>query len=227
LVQAIVKRSDWQSGNALAFVIRGTGKRVAEAYNGEPDSAPELVIEYSTSTTVKSLDARISAGADDAEEGSSGTMSLTGSDLELVLDASQQVVGLRFVGLNIPQGVTISNAYLQFKVDEVSTAATTLSLQTQTADSAPAFSYSSSNLSSRSRSSAATTWTVASWPTIAEASTAQRSPNLSAIIQEVISRPGWRAGNSLVIIITGSGKRVAESFEGDAAAAPLLHIDWQ
>jgi hypothetical protein len=47
---------------------------------------------------------------------------------------------------------------------------------------------------------------------------------MSAVIQEIVDRPGWSSGNALAILITGSGKRVAESFDGDASGAPLLHL---
>jgi hypothetical protein len=47
---------------------------------------------------------------------------------------------------------------------------------------------------------------------------------MSAVIQEIVDRSGWSSGNALAIIITGSGKRVADSFDGDANGAPLLHL---
>jgi hypothetical protein len=37
------------SGNALALVITGTGKRVAVAYDGIPAGAPLLRVEYAAS----------------------------------------------------------------------------------------------------------------------------------------------------------------------------------
>ncbi len=46
------------------------------------------------------------------------------------------------------------------------------------------------------------------------------------MIQEIVSRPGWSSGNSLAIIITGSGRRAAEAWNGDQAGAPLLHITY-
>ena len=46
------------------------------------------------------------------------------------------------------------------------------------------------------------------------------------MIQEIVDRAGWVEGNAVVIIITGSGARVAESYNGVAAAAPLLHIEY-
>ena len=41
-----------------------------------------------------------------------------------------------------------------------------------------------------------------------------------------MNRPGWTANNSIALLITGSGERTAESFDGVAAAAPLLHIEY-
>ena len=43
---------------------------------------------------------------------------------------------------------------------------------------------------------------------------------------EVVARPGWSSGNSLVVIITGTGSRTAESFDGDAAGAPVLYVEF-
>jgi hypothetical protein len=48
-----------------------------------------------------------------------------------------------------------------------------------------------------------------------------------AVIQEIVNRPGWVVGNPLALIVTGTGKRVADAFEGHAAGAPLLHLDYR
>jgi hypothetical protein len=45
------------------------------------------------------------------------------------------------------------------------------------------------------------------------------------VIQEIVNRPGWVAGNALVLIITGSGHREAESYEGDSGGAAVLHLE--
>ena len=44
VLQEIVDRSDWSAGNALALILSGDGRRVAESYDGT--AAPELVIQY-------------------------------------------------------------------------------------------------------------------------------------------------------------------------------------
>ena len=46
VVQEIVNRTGWVSGNALAMIITGTGHRTARAYEGKPTGTPLLHIEY-------------------------------------------------------------------------------------------------------------------------------------------------------------------------------------
>jgi hypothetical protein len=62
---------------------------------------------------------------------------------------------------------------------------------------------------------------------VGEAGSDQQTSDISSIIQEIVDRPGWSGGNSLAIIITGVGRRTAESFNGDADAAPVLHVEYQ
>src|SRR5688572_32549588 len=76
---------------------------------------------------VQIVDTRVSSGADDAEESSVGVVSLGSSDLELVNEATNQTVGVRFRGLNVPPGARILSAWLQFEVDETSTETTLVS----------------------------------------------------------------------------------------------------
>jgi hypothetical protein len=148
------------------------------------------------------------------------------SDLELVYDGNNQVVGMRFSGVSIPKGATITNAYLQFKVDETSTEATTLSIKGERSPNALAFTNTARNLSTRLRTTKAVSWSPSSWKTLKVMGAGQRSPNLAPVIQEIVNQTGWTSGNSLVMIITGSGHRVAEAYEVDPGGAPLLHIEY-
>ena len=68
-------------------------------------------------------------------------------------------------------------------------------------------------------------WTPGAWA-VGEAGTNQRTPDLAAIIQEVISRPAWVSGNALALIITGTGHRTAWAWDGNELAAPLLHVEY-
>jgi hypothetical protein len=151
---------------------------------------------------------------------------LGSSDLELVTDATVQTVGLRFNGVTIPQGATITNAYLQFKTDEAENSVTSLLIQGQKSGNAATFTTANANVSSRPRTTAGVSWNPVAWATVGQAGLNQRTPDIQAVIQEIVNQAGWSSGNSLAIIITGTGTRTAETFEGDSAGAPLLHVEY-
>jgi hypothetical protein len=114
---------------------------------------------------------------------------------------------------------------VQFEVDEVTTAATSLAIQGQAADSPATFSSSTGDISSRLRTTANVGWVPPPWPTVQVHGPDQRTPDISSIVREIVARPGWSAGNALVIIITGTGKRTAEAFDG--TFAPVLHVTYR
>ncbi|UCH26369.1 MAG: metallophosphoesterase [Trueperaceae bacterium] len=174
------------------------------------------------------FEAVISAPSHDVEERDNGSFVSTSDDLELTFDptlATNQIIGLRFVNIGIPTGATITNAYVQFTVDGVSTDATSLTIQAEAVDNASAFN-SSNRPSSRTWTSSSVSWTPEVWLNVAEAGPAQRTPNLAAVLREVVHRPGWQPGNALAIFITGTGHREAVSFDGDPAGAPRLVVEY-
>jgi RHS repeat-associated protein len=176
--------------------------------------------------TYTSLTIPIATGSDDAEEKASGSVSLDSSDLELVYDGSNQHVGLRFTGVDIPPGAIIQKATIQFHVDEVSSGSVNLTIQAEATDNASTFASNSTNISSRPKTTASVNWVPAAWPTIHEAGPNQRTPNLAAVLQQVVDRPGWAPGNAVAFILTGTGKRVAESYEGEFWGAPYLLVEY-
>jgi myo-inositol-hexaphosphate 3-phosphohydrolase len=172
-------------------------------------------------------DVRVAAGADDAEESTTGSVRLESTDLELVTDRGVvQTVGMRFDGMEIPAGAAILVAYVQFQVEGTTAEPTGLIIAGEAVDDAAVFTASARNLTSRGRTAAAVKWLPAPWATIGAAGPDQRTPDLAAIVQEIVDRPGWVSGNALVLIVTGTGSRIAESFEGAPAAAPLLHVEY-
>jgi len=263
IIQEIVNRPNWVSGNSLAIFISGTGRRTAEAFDGEAPAAPLLVITYLTgalptptatntptpshtptpsdtftpSTTPTpsntptpaapvTITSRVNSSSDDAEEAiSSGAVSLTSSDLELGADGTvSQIVGMRFNGVTVPQGATITAAYVEFEVDETGTVATSVTLQGQAADHALTFASTTGNLSGRPKTTAQVAWNnIPLWDAL---NAKHQTPDLSSIIQEIVNRSNWVSGNSLAIFISGSGRRTAEAFDGEALAAPLLVITY-
>jgi hypothetical protein len=153
-------------------------------------------------------------------------MSRTSSDLELVYDREIQTVGLRFSNVTLPPGATVVNAYIQFQVDEISTDAAVLTIQGQAEVNPVTFENTNGDISNRTRTTAAANWIPDHWTIVGQAGLSQQTPDIAPVIQEIINLPGWVDGSSLVFIITGTGSRVAESFNGNQAAAPLLHVEY-
>jgi uncharacterized repeat protein (TIGR01451 family) len=173
-----------------------------------------------------SVDVSITADSDDAEEDmSNNSVTLGSSDLELIDDGTDQEVGLRFVGVAIPNGATITDARVEFTAEETpSSVATALTFYAQATDSALTFEATGSNISGRLKTGASVPWNpVPAWNTDGEQ---HQSPNLATIIKEVIDRPGWSSGNDLAIIITGtSGSwRVAEAHDKSGGTPARLLV---
>ena len=207
------------------YVLRLTG---SDGELSASDTVGVTVAAAGGGGTVTVTEARVSAGNDDAEQSTSGSVNLTSSDLELVTDGNTvQTVGMRFPALAVPAGATVVRAWIQFSTDEVTSAATNLTIAAQAADNAAAFVNTSGNLSSRSRTSATVPWSPPGWPTVGQRGVDQRTPDLVAPLQQVLSRPGWASGNAVAFLVTGTGTRTAVAFDGSPASAPVLHVEYR
>ncbi len=170
----------------------------------------------------------VNASNDDAEENNTtGNVNRSSADLELVQDGAtlNQTVGMRFNGVAVPPTATITNAYIQFTVDEVKTAAASLTIRGEKSLNPGTYTSVAFNVSARPDTAASVPWSPAPWPTLEAAGNDQRTPNLAAIVQEVIGQPGWTAGNSVALTVVGSGVRTAHSFDF-GSGAPVLVIEY-
>ncbi len=175
------------------------------------------------------LEQRISTGSNDAEEGKSGSVNVTNDDLELVYDTKttgNQIIGLRFNNTAIPQGAIITKAYIQFTVDEKSTASCNLMIQGEASGNSLTFVNTQNNVSQRPKTTTNVTWVPAKWNTVGASGTAQQTPDIKNIIQEIVNRSDYQSIGNLTFIFTGTGKRVAESYEGSSTKAALLHVEY-
>jgi hypothetical protein len=169
----------------------------------------------------------VSAGRDDVEERvSSGNVSRGSRDLEMTEDAELQVLGVRFQNVDIPREAVIQEARIQFTSDRSGSVATSLLIEGDASDDSPVFSKSAGDVTSRPRTSQAAAWDPAPWTKSGLAGPEQRTPDLVAVVQEIVDRPGWSAGNAMAFIISGSGQRVAESYDGMPEGAAVLEVDY-
>jgi len=231
---------DLQSVSSLAIGIDGSGASGTLYFDDIRlyRLAPPPVSEW-----------RITAGSDDAEEDVGGSaafeIDLTSTDLEFMHDnnpadpLSEQVVGLRFVGIPIPKGSTITEAWVQFDADDVDDAEHVgnayILIDGELNPDPVTFENTPNNITGRPRTTSQVQWTSEPWP--ADGGTHQKAltADISSIIQEIVDQDGW-VGSALVLIFSQDpatpsvGHRECESFDGAGSnidQRPTLHITYQ
>ena len=130
-----------------------------------------IFLAWCALSSAEKKDYQVSQNSDDAEENAgNGNMSLNSSDLELISDGgTDQLVGIRFQSIEIPQGATIVSAWLEFETDETDSGATSVTIQGQDIDDAPTFTGSNSNISNRTLTTASVSWnSIPAWNTVSE-----------------------------------------------------------
>ncbi|MFH1882079.1 MAG: hypothetical protein ABIL62_05135 [Planctomycetota bacterium] len=163
---------------------------------------------------------------DDVEDQLASGMYITSSDLEL---PDGQVIGLRFLNVEVPNGAKIIEAYIVFTVDELKggTEPVNLIIDGEPVPDAPPFADVMYNVRDRARTTAKAVWVPENWTVVGNK---HQTSDISAVISEIVSQEGWNPGNALVLIISddpdnpSKGIRCAES--GTGAPAPLLHIEF-
>lgn len=185
---------------------------------------------------IQTLTIPITSSTDDAEEkglnttGTPGVIDLTSTDIELVNDGSDgdQFLGLRFTNITIPQGALISNAYIQFTVDETTASAGSVIFKVEDIDNATTFTSANNDISSRVALADSVIWSnIQTWNTAGDQGVDQQTPDLSSLVQLMVNRSGWVSGNALNILATGTGTRVAESYDGGSSSqVPTLVVEY-
>ncbi|MHC4173837.1 MAG: discoidin domain-containing protein [Planctomycetota bacterium] len=181
------------------------------------------------------VDVSIATGTDDAEEDvGAGSIDTGSSDLELPYEntgqGNPQIIGLRFTGIPIPKGATITDAWVQFRVDETKggTQPVNLIIEGELSPNPATFSSALNDISNRPTTTAQVQWSVPNWTTVGENGPDQATPSIASIIQELVDQNGW-AGSAIVLMFRDDpanpslGVRCAVS----GPNASLLHIEYQ
>lgn len=169
IVQDVIDRTGWASNNALGFLISGTGSRRTWSYDGYADDAPVLTIEYDISGVSYNIEQRVFGSTNDVQFGT--TTDTTATFLEL--GRSGEPVGLRFTDISVPQGATITNAYISFTAYQGDSDTSSLTIQVVDEDDIVSIT-SSPNLTS------GITWSPGSW-----SATMQRIDIAEDVLSEV------------------------------------------
>jgi len=186
---------------------------------------------------------RIAASSDDAEEHvlDGGVMAgLDSSDLELgyegdMAPAASQAIGCRWAGVPIPKGAIITEAWVQFSADDIDNPYhvpdVSVVIEGELSANPATFSSTASDISSRPTTTASVVWDIPQWMTTHAMAPEERTPDISSVIQEIVNQNLW--AGTIVLMFRDNpakpsqGTREAESFDGSASEAPLLHISYQ
>ncbi|GAB3034380.1 hypothetical protein GCM10027098_35320 [Bowmanella dokdonensis] len=163
--------------------------------------------------------------SDDAYE-KNGLVTL-GDDAIKLVDGTETVTsGLRFTDLNIPRGASITSAFIRFTSDQFNSVAANMSFSGELIGDTDTFTNTSNNISSRSKTASNVSWnTDNDWPVSGELVT---TPDISAVVQEIVDQNSWCGGNALNIIVTGQGlggtssRLIQAHEEGSGLSAQLV-----
>ncbi|NRA49094.1 MAG: hypothetical protein HRU12_08160, partial [Phaeodactylibacter sp.] len=182
-----------------------------------PSRVPQLFIYYTVASaglqipivatdTITDEGVTFAASSDDAEQENDEIDSLFDDDIDTGWEGDPEdfnilTCGLRFQNIQLPKGAQIDSAYIEVFSHEAKTAedVAELTIFGDDVDNAVTFT-EDALITDRTYTNAEVEWTVAEewglW-------TPHRTPDLSNIVQEVVDRDGWEAGNAIAFIIEG------------------------
>lgn len=175
------------------------------------------------SGSVLSETATTLASADDAGIGS-GAWSTSATSLEL---RSDYKVGVRFYDVDVPNGANIVSAHIEFVSTVTSFDFVSTIIYGEDADDANIFS-TEVDFNGRTRTTAHVDWLISD-PWVA--SMLYATPDLTAIVQEIVNRVGWASGNHMsflfdknAIVPPGGPDRHVASHDHTIYRHPYLYI---
>jgi hypothetical protein len=283
VIQAIVNRSGWVSGNALVLLLADDGSasgayRLISAYDSGAANGAELQISYTTGpavtptgtptatetatpmgtpptstptstpaltstptttgtrtrtptatpTPATQVNLKVSASADDAYDYSATAFSKSASTIRVGNYSGNKVTGgLRFSGVSVPRGATITQAILRVKSYQAASNTLYLKVSGEATDNPGGFESASVRPSVRVKTVAQVDWDPGAWTSGGW----YESPDLKTVLQEIVNRSGWVSGNALVLLLADDGSasgvyRLISAYDSGAANGAELQISY-
>nr|WP_100643405.1 PilC/PilY family type IV pilus protein [Alteromonas facilis] len=233
VIQEVVDQSSWCGGSALNLIIEGTSSdassaRKALAIEEGTGRSPQLVVVYDDTTATGcvtgQLAYQVSSNRNNAEERPDGYQS-TGS--ELTFDSGNNAyIAARFRNVNLPQGATISEAYIEFTAYQTDTGnGASMTIAAADEDDPKGFNnYKRYTLRDKSKTASVTWSNIPSF----YKNSVYKTPSLVPIVQQIVNRTGWQANNDMMFIFSNfTGDRGAYSYKGKPSGSPVLVIKYQ
>jgi len=235
VIQEIANRGDWCGGNSLTLLIEGTGYRTLRSLDASKWTVPTLDIVYDPKSVdfydtclSTSTSASVSSSGDDViQHLATGVVSATDQTLRLQSASGNQIIGLRFSDVKVPKNAEVVNARIKITSAGMSgnNAVYTISGE-QAGDSTPFDTGIPNDLSSRSLTASAVSWTIDT----AEPNSLLTTTDLSTIVKPIVASADWVSGNALNIFLSsggGAGQLQLNSIDKSAATKAQLFVDYQ
>ncbi|WP_137166392.1 PilC/PilY family type IV pilus protein [Salinimonas lutimaris] len=232
VIQEVVDQEAWCGGNALSIIITGESvnagsSRKVKAFDSGTNQAPQLYLTYDDATATGCIAGeriyQVSSQANNREERHDGNNS-TGGVLNFN-NNNNKLIGLRFENVNIPKDAVIESAYLRLAASSNNNYSASMRIRGIAKNNIGELDdLGQYGLNSINKTSSSKQWNVPSfyqnyW---------HSSPDVSAVIQEIVNRGGWEAGNSLGLVFDNfNGNRAAYTYNGYASGAPQLIISFK
>ncbi|MCX6710440.1 MAG: malectin domain-containing carbohydrate-binding protein [Candidatus Woesearchaeota archaeon] len=141
---------------------------------------------------------QISVGSHDADQTGVSMIISPYSTIFGDISAEEYHAGLLF-SPNIPQGATITNAFITFYLNSVAGSNALVDWYGDDSDTALVFGANDNNITNRVKTTATVYWNASASNPVYWGMTFN-SPNLSSIVQEIVNRGGWTSGNNIAFV---------------------------
>ena len=233
VVQEIVDQATWCGGNSLNIIVDGQGistssDRRSPAFEDGEGLTPQLVVVYDDTTATGCVKGKLSyqvnSQKNNAEERSDGYQS-TGSELTF-RDSSNKYIGVRFRNIALPQGASITNAYLEFTAYQNSSDSTaSFNIAGVDQDDPKSFGSYPRYLLRDKPKTAAVPWTgIPRW----YKNYTYQSPSVKTIVEQIVGRGGWVSGNDMMFVFSDFvGIRGAYTYNGKPSSTVSLVVEYE
>lgn len=170
----------------------------------------------------------ITASNNDAHE-INGVVTTDSEALTLTSGTDDVTAGLRFEDVLIPQGAQINSAYIRLFSAGLETTDAGMNIFGELAENSAEFEASSNDLSSRTKTAISVEWDSDHSFPISDSSLV--TPDISAVIQEVVDQSVWCGGNALSVLFTSledelSSLKKVLSVDSGGGLTPQLVVDY-
>ncbi|WP_189478379.1 PilC/PilY family type IV pilus protein [Halioglobus pacificus] len=141
-----------------------------------------------------------------------------------VIEPGESATALKFNGLDIPRGVDITEAYIEFTSDTEQTGTFEFNITAEDDGTPAPLSDTNRDISSRSMLTTPITWQGDETLSVGDT---YRTDDISALVEAVAGRSDWCGGNDMVFQVSGgNGARTAYSHDSEPSQSPRLVVKY-